>query len=135
MCYNYPKPDYLSSSRKRLIPQMLYKGGIFKSWGKKQTVALQKSFFESLPDLPSSNKSEADIAWFLYDLEFINESNQFHLVLYDIVYTQFEPALLKITTTEPGDINDFIDILQKRLDEHLDNNPPDAPSLTEIISS
>ncbi|GET28118.1 hypothetical protein SD074_03200 [Prolixibacter sp. SD074] len=28
--YNYPKPDYLSSSRKRLIPQMLYKGGIFR---------------------------------------------------------------------------------------------------------
>lgn len=32
--YNYPKPDYLSSSRKRLIPQMLYKGGIFKTWNK-----------------------------------------------------------------------------------------------------
>jgi len=133
--YNYPKPDYLSSSRKRLMPQMLYKGGIFKAWNKKQTVALQKSFFDSLPDLPIANKSEADIAWFLYNLKFDKQSNQFHLVLDDIVYTEFEPALLKITTPEPGDIKNFIDILQKRLDEHLDNNPPDAPSLTDIISS
>lgn len=28
---NYPRPDYLSSSRKRLVPQLMYKGGILKS--------------------------------------------------------------------------------------------------------
>jgi hypothetical protein len=60
--YNYPKPDYLSSSRKRLIPQMLYKGGILHSWKKKQTAALQRSFFETLPNLPTTSKSKADIA-------------------------------------------------------------------------
>jgi hypothetical protein len=27
---NYPRPDYLSSSRKRLAPQLIYKGGILK---------------------------------------------------------------------------------------------------------
>lgn len=32
---NYPRPDYLSSSRKRLAPQLLFKGGILHSWGKK----------------------------------------------------------------------------------------------------
>ena len=32
---NYPRPDYLSSSRKRLAPQLLYKGGILNAWGKK----------------------------------------------------------------------------------------------------
>jgi len=47
---NYPKPDYLSSSRKRLIPQVLYKGGILKTWGKKQAVVLQKRFFQTLPE-------------------------------------------------------------------------------------
>ena len=36
--YNMPKPDYLSSSRKRLIPQMLYKGGIFQTWKKKWNI-------------------------------------------------------------------------------------------------
>ncbi len=133
--YNYPKPDYLSSSRKRLIPQMLYKGGIFQSWKKKQTVALQRSFFYTLPDLPTTSKSKADIAWFLYDLEYNEDQCQNNLVLTDTVYTEFEPALLKVTTPEPGDVSNFINILQTRLDEHLDRNPPDAPSLTDIISS
>jgi hypothetical protein len=31
---NYPHPDFLSSSRKRLAPQLLYKGGIVHAWGK-----------------------------------------------------------------------------------------------------
>lgn len=133
--YNYPKPDYLSSSRKRLIPQMLYKGGIFQSWRKKQTVALQKSFFETLPSLPVTTEDKADIAWFLYDLEFNAKEMTNNLVLTDVIYTEFEPALLRVTTPEPGNISDFVNILQSRLDEHLDRNAPDAPSLTDILSS
>lgn len=132
--YNYPKPDYLSSSRKRLVPQMLYKGGIFKSWKKRQAVAIQKSFFETLPSLPTTTKSKADIAWFLYDLVYDMKQKKNNLVLNEIVYTEFEPALLRITTPEPGGITDFTNILQNRLDEHLDKNPPDAPSLTDLVS-
>jgi hypothetical protein len=133
--YNYPKPDYLSSSRKRLIPQMLYKGGIFQTWKRRQTLALQKSFFDTLPSLPTTSKSKADIAWFLYDLEYNEGQKQNNLVLVETVYTEFEPALLRVTTPEPGQVSDFINILQNRLDEHLDKNSPDAPSLTDIISS
>ena len=129
---HYPKPDYLSSSRKRLIPQMLYKGGILKSWKKKQAVALQKCFFETLPSLPEVTKSKADIAWFLYDLK-LNKSGTFHLGLEEVVYTEFAPALNIITTAAPGDVNDFIAILQERLDDRLDN-PPDAPTLADIVS-
>jgi hypothetical protein len=133
--YNYPRPDYLSSSRKRLIPQMLYKGGIFHSWKKKQVVALQKSFFETLPILPTTTAAKADIAWFLYELEYNKENNKFDLVLADTVYTEFEAALLRVTTPEPGKVENFINILQTRLDEHLDKNSPDAPSLSDIIST
>ncbi len=132
---NYPKPDYLSSSRKRLIPQMLYKGGIFQSWKKKQTVALQKAFFDTLPSLPTTSKSEADIAWFLYDLVFDDNTKQNTLKLVETVYTKFEPAIHRITTPEPGIISNFIDTLQNKLDEHLDNNPPIAPSLGDILIS
>jgi len=133
--YNSPKPDYLSSSRKRLIPQMLYKGGIFKSWKKKQTVALQKSFFDTLPKLPTVTQEKADIAWFLYDLVLDKETKQYHLALVETVYTEFEAALLRITTPEPGNLEDFITILQDKLDERLEGNSPDAPSLNDIISS
>ncbi len=133
--YNYPKPDYLSSSRKRLIPQMLYKGGIFKSWNKKQTVALQKSFFDTLPSLPTVSKEKADIAWFLYDLILDKESKQYNLTLVDTVYTDFESALFRVTTPEPGELSNFINILQDRLDERLEGSSPDTPTLTDIINS
>lgn len=62
---NYPRPDYLSSSRKRLVPQLLYKGGILHSWKKKIAVALNKSFFATLPTLKQVPKDEADIAWLI----------------------------------------------------------------------
>jgi len=133
--YNSPKPDYLSSSRKRLIPQMLYKGGIFQSWKKKQSVALQKSFFATLPTLPKVSKEEADIAWFLYDLILDTTTNLYNLALTETVYTEFESALYRVTTPEPGRLEDFINLLQYRLDERLEGSPPDAPTLNEIISS
>jgi len=38
---NYPGPDYLSSSRKRLARELIYKGGIFQAWGKKMAVSIE----------------------------------------------------------------------------------------------
>jgi hypothetical protein len=66
---NYPRPDYLSSSRKRLAPQLIFKGGIINAWGKKTAVALNKGFFNTLPKLPVVPKEKADIAWMIYDLK------------------------------------------------------------------
>jgi hypothetical protein len=132
---NFPKADFLSSSRKRLAPQMLYKGGILKAWNKKQAVALQTSFFETLPNLKEVPKSKADIAWLLYDLRHDKKTNRFKLKQNRIIYTQFESALMQITKAEPGKIEDFIDVLQHKLDEKLEGNPPDAPTLTDITLS
>ncbi len=132
---NSPKADFLSSSRKRLAPQMLYKGGILKAWGKKQAVALQTSFFQTLPQLKETSTTKADIAWLLYDLKLNKASNRFKLTQNRIVYTEFEPALRQITTAEPGRIEEFIDVLQQKLDEKLEGNPPDAPTLTDITLS
>ena len=132
--YNYPKPDFLSSSRKRLIPQMLYKGGILKFWNKKQAVALQKSFFDTLPNLPTVEKEKADIAWFLYDLIPDKNNKRYNLTLVDTIYTEFEPALLRVTTPEPSNIEDFMGVLQDRLDERLGSSPPEAPTLNDIVA-
>jgi len=130
---NYPKPDYLSSSRKRLIPQVLYKGGILKAWGKKQAVVLQKCFFQTLPEMPRVNVERADIAWLLYKLKPEPKENRFTLVQEEVVYTEFGPALDRIIRPEPGNIKDFIEALQEKLDEQLDKNPPDAPTLTDSV--
>jgi len=129
---NYPKPDFLSSSRKRLVPQILYKGGILKSWNKKQAIALQKNFFETLPELPEVEKDKADLAWLLYDLKFDAKNKKYKLYKTKTVYTQFAPALDKIIIPQPGDVNDFIQILQNKLDEKLEGHPPDTETLRDI---
>lgn len=124
---NYPRPDYLSSSRKRLVPQLVYKGGILHSWKKKIAVALNKSFFDTLPNLKQVPKQDADVAWLIYDLKLLKEKDRepggYYLTKVDEVFTKFEPALLAITTPSPGKVEDFVKLLQEKLDEHLETPP------------
>lgn len=113
--FKYPKPDYLSSSRKRLIPQIIAKGSILKQWKKKQVVALQTSFYKTLPDLPEFDKAESDFAFFLYDL-LPTKSKTLELKLQRVVYTKFAKALEQIAKFEAGSIKEFTELLQKKLD-------------------
>lgn len=129
---NYPRPDYLSSSRKRLVPQLIYKGGILKNWIKKQAVAIHKGFYHILPTLPEVGEEEAEIAWLIYDLERDSVSNRYHLKRFQTVYTLFQPALDKIATPEVGPVEDFLESLQEKLDNKLEN-PPDAPTLNDLL--
>ncbi len=129
----YPHPDYLSSSRKRLVPQMLYKGGIFKKWGKKQCVVIQKSFYDTLPPLPEVPQEEADIAWFLYDLVFNATDYQYHLTLIKVVYTEFDTALSAVITPQVGEIDKFINLLQTKLDAKETFSPENPKSLSDLI--
>lgn len=129
---NYPRPDYLSSSRKRLAPQLIFKGGILNKWKKRTAVALHKGFFDTLPILEEVNKKDADIAWMIYDLKNNTKENRYVLERYKIIYTKFNESLLKITTSEAGDMKEFIGHLQEKIDKKLENeNPPD----TETIES
>jgi hypothetical protein len=130
---NPPRPDYLSSSRKRLMPQLTFKGGILKSWGKKQAVALHKSFYATLPPTPRVAPEDAEIAWFVYDLKHDPGENRYHLVLEEVIYTEFEPALASMTTPYPGPVEKFERVLQNKLDEEL-VSPPDAPTLGDIMA-
>jgi hypothetical protein len=128
--FKYPKPDYLSSSRKRLVPQIIAKGSILKQWNKKQAVALQTKFYNTLPAIPEVDKTEADFAFFLYDLVPVKKEKQLELKLSNIVYTKFANALKQIAKFEAGSVADFTQQLQKKLDtkrsgvsniENLDN--------------
>jgi hypothetical protein len=102
---NYPRPDFLSSSRKRLAPQLIFKGGILHSWKRKMAVALDTTFFETLPTLEHSV-----------------EENRFVLRHQRTVYTLFETALLRITRSEAGEESLFLNQLQRELQRKL-NEP------------
>jgi len=131
---NYPRPDYLSSSRKRLVPQLIFKGSILNKWKKKTAVALNKGFFSTLPKLKEVDAKDAEMAWFIYDLIHNADKNVNELTLVQTVYTGFNDPLNKITTPEPGDINEFKEILQTKITEKLDNiNPPDTETIKSPI--
>ena len=121
---NYPRPDYLSSSRKRLAPQLIFKGGIINALGKKTAVALNKGFFNTLPKLPEVRKEDADIAWLIYDLKPPkNQGEHYELFRERTIYTRFEPALNQITKSRPGKMGDFMRHLQEKVDEKLETPP------------
>ncbi len=127
----WPAPDYLSSSRKRLAPQLIFKSGILRAWNKKTAVALDAGFFATLPKLKQVSKQNADLAWLVYDLELAKDKSKYTLKKTDIIYTEFEPALNQITKSEPGDIKEFIGVLQEKLDEKLSNDG--TPPITKTI--
>lgn len=133
---NYPRPDYLSSSRKRLAPQLIYKGGILHAWHKKMAVAVDSQFFATLPPMEQVDPGDAELVWLVYDLKLNPVDNQRHLVLAQAVYTRFLPALDRITRSEAGDVQSFVDLLQAKLDEVLTadagiGTTPDAPLLQD----
>lgn len=110
---NYPSPDYLSSSRKRLAPQLIYKGNILHQWKKKIAVAVDENFFNQLPPLEEIKKEDADIAWMIYEFE--KKENNYSLKKKGVKYTSFEKALITITTPNVGDVNQFVKYLKDRI--------------------
>ena len=116
---NYPHPDYLSSSTKRLVPQMLTKGGIFNQWGKKQAIAVQTAFYDTLPPITEVAKDEADVAWLLYDLVLAADEMNYILTHSRTVYTTFENVSKDFIYPQADDIKKFTGALQKAVSAKL----------------
>ncbi len=110
---NYPSPDYLSSSRKRLAPQLIYKGGILHKWGRKMAVVVDENFFAQLPELEEVDKEHADIAWMVYGFQ--KKGDRYSLRKKGTRYTRFENALATITTPQVGNMNHFVEYLKDRI--------------------
>lgn len=122
---NYPRPDYLSSSRKRLAPQLMFKGGILHAWNRKMAVALNKGFFQTLPALLEVEPEKADIAWLIYGLRYEASEDSYILEKYKTIYTEFEACLDQIAKPAIGEEHAFMERIQVKLDEKLDDG--DSP--------
>ncbi len=131
---NYPGPDYLSSSRKRLAPQLIFKSGILNHWNKKTAVVLDQGFFNALPQFTEVDKKEGEIAWLVYDLVLDAAVNRYVLTRRKAVYTRFSESLDKITRSEPGEMQDFVSVLQGKLDEKLGGSTePINQTIDEVL--
>jgi hypothetical protein len=130
---NYPRPDYLSSSRKRLVPQLMFKGGILHEWGKKMAVVVHSEFFEQLPVLQEVAEGEAEIAWLIYDLDIDSTTNRYQIRRTGVKYTMFENALDAIARPSVGDMEKFIEYLERRIEKGRKSGTPTASALEPTV--
>ncbi len=119
---NRPRPDFLSSTRKRLAPQLMFKGAIFQSWGKKQAVAVNKGLWDTLPPMTRTAREESDLAWFVYDLVETGDGRR-SLELCEVAYSTYENAMLEVTKPVATGPEGFVATLQARLDAQLAAGP------------
>lgn len=111
---NYPRPDFLSSSRKRLVPQLAYKGKILRAWNKKLAVVIDRPFFDSLPDLPRARSKKGEICWLVYQL-IGQRTMKYTLELEDKVITGFNETINTLDTPEIGESDEFVKQLEEKL--------------------
>lgn len=112
----YPSPDFLSSTRKRLMPQLLSKGEILQAWKTKQAILVDERFYQHVPDFKEVPQREAEVVWLVCTLDYDAKNNRYHLVLKKRVYTRFKEMLTEFAKSEAGDAKDFIEQLQKKLE-------------------
>lgn len=65
------RPDWRSSSAKRLMPQLRIKGPTLRRWGTKLAVAVDRPFFDSIGGSgkdPARSLSEGDVIWLVAEL-------------------------------------------------------------------
>ena len=119
---NYPNPDFLSSSRKRLAPQMIYKGQILRAWGKKLAVVVDRPFFNTLPDIKRTSKEKAEVCWLVYDLTENKAKTKYELTLVERVYTSWDDVFKSIANPDIGDVSEFISALENKLSAIISNS-------------
>ena len=102
-----------------MAPQLITKGGILNSWGKKMAVAIDEAFLATLPNLPEVDAAEAEIAWMVYDLCPAKNGRQYLLQRERIVYTRFEASLTRLTALRAGPMEEFVGRLQTKLADQL----------------
>ncbi len=90
-------------------------------------VALDSSFYETLPKLEEVKKEEAEIAWLVYDLspntDERNNRTSYSLNRSRVVYTKFKKSLDTITSSRAGDVGKFVSQLQREVDKKLELPP------------
>jgi hypothetical protein len=73
------------------------------------------------------------MAWLVYDLELNEADNVYVLKKKQTIYTEFATTLDQITKSEAGDVDNFITVLQEKLDEKLNGTPPDTQTIDQIL--
>lgn len=93
------RPDFRSSAQKRLMPQLALKVPVFRRWGKRFLVAVDKAFFDDLPKLRTVAKDNAEVTWLVYP--FSRNKDGFGMQEPKIYHTYWDDVLESLREGEP----------------------------------
>lgn len=77
------RPDWRSSSAKRLMPQLQVKVPTVRRWNSKIAVAVDRPFFDSIggpSKSPSQDINDGDIIWMVPEMSWDNDEGTFNLI-------------------------------------------------------
>ena len=107
------RPDWRSSSAKRLMPQLEVKVPLLRQWGKKLAVAVDPSFFDAIggksPD-PSRDINDGDIVWLVPEISEDGELEPYHWEVLSL-----ESSAKKLLSAETIKREEFEAALRDRL--------------------
>jgi hypothetical protein len=89
------RADFRSSAQKRLVPQLALKVPIFRRWDKQFFVAVDSTFFATLPPMRTQTVGNAEVTWLVYHFArqavggYKMEDPEVHHTLWDDVLQSF----------------------------------------------
>lgn len=108
------RPDFRSSSAKRLLPQLQTKVPSLRRWGIKMAVVVDEAFFYEMAKMEEvSDLSNADIAWVVVRYE--EQEGAVHLVQEGIHLTTLEDAVIGLTAGTPVSKKEFEDRIMRKI--------------------
>ena len=111
------RPDWRSSSAKRLMPQLEVKVPTLRRWGSKMSVAVDRPFFDSVggpSDDFSQDLGDGDIIWMVPSI-FHNEAGKLTLMRGHWEVLTLEASRTKLLAARTIQRNEFENILRSRL--------------------
>lgn len=107
------RPDWRSSSAKRLMPQLVVKAPTLRRWGTKLAVAVDQPFFDAIGGAsgqPSTDFNDGDIIWLVARIE-----DDHQLVEHHWEVLSLEASEKKLLSAETVNRSEFEEALRAKL--------------------
>jgi hypothetical protein len=105
--------DWRSSAQKRLVPQLRLKVAAFKKLDKKLFVAVEKSWFDFLPNIPEVERERSDLIFLVYPFDKRQEG--YRMGDPRVAPVQWQAVEKILREGNPPKPEDFTELLRKKL--------------------
>lgn len=110
----FRRPDFRSSAQKRLMPQLGLKVPIFRRWGKRFFVAVDASFFQTLPKMRTQSAGNAEVTWLVYSFNH-SPAGGYQMGDPTVQHTLWEDVLDSLREGRPPERHELQEELSKQI--------------------